>query len=109
MFLDGDQLWIIGNIPDLQLFHRIYSQVLHTLHPNLPTTLDDWKHAQQNDPTFLQSLESDSLASMNGLTVYNAPDFPSRILVPPTLRDQLIRQHHYDLQHVSYPLARQYF
>jgi hypothetical protein len=114
MFLDSDQLWIIGNIPDLQLFHRIYSQVLlrpapllatfaNTLHPNLPTTLDEWKHAQQTNPEFLLALDPDSLASINGLTVFMAPDFPSRILVPPTFQSQLIRQHYHDLQHVSHP------
>jgi transposase InsO family protein len=125
MFLDSDQIWIIGNIPDLHLFHRIYSQVLlrpapllttfaNTLHPNLPTTLEEWKHAQQNTPAFLQTLDPDSLVSINGLTVFKTKDFPSRILVPPTFQDQLIRQHHYDLQHVSHPkvytsLARHYF
>jgi hypothetical protein len=125
MFLDSDHLWIIGNVPDLQLFHRIYSYVLdgpapllttfaNTLHPNLPTTLDEWKHAQQTNPAFLQELDPDSLASINGLTVFKAPDFPSRILVPPTFQSQLIRQHHHDLQHVSHPkvltsLARHYY
>jgi hypothetical protein len=125
MFLDSDQIWIIGNVPDLHLFNRIYSQVLlrpapllstfaNTLHPNLPTTLEEWKHAQQNTPAFLQTLDPDSLASINGLTVFKDPTFPSRILVPPTYQDQLIRQHHHDLQHVSHPkvftsLARHYF
>jgi hypothetical protein len=124
MFLDSDQIWIIGNIPDLHLFHRIYAYVLQSpapllttfaniLHPNLPTTLEEWKHAQQNTPDFLQSLDPDSLASINGLTVFKSPDFPSRILVPPTYQTQLIRQHHADLQHVSHPkvftsLARHY-
>ena len=125
MFLDSDQIWIIGNVPDLLLFHRIYSQVLlrpapllttfaNTLHPNLPTTLDEWKHAQDNTPAFLQDLDPDSLASINGLTVFKTPDFPSRILVPPTYQNQLIRQHHHDLQHVSHlkvftSLARHYY
>ncbi len=81
IFLDSDQIWIIGNIPDLHLFHRIYSQVLlrpapllttfaNTLHPNLPTTLDEWKHAQQNAPEFRQTMDPESLASINGLTIF---------------------------------------
>jgi hypothetical protein len=111
MFLDSDHIWIIGNVPDLHLFHHIYSYVLdgpapllttfaNTLYPNLPTTLDEWKHAQQTNPEFLLALDPDSLASIYGLTVFMVPDFPSRILVPPTFQSQLIRQHHHDLQHV---------
>jgi hypothetical protein len=124
MFLDSDQIWIVGNIPALHQFHRIHSQVLlrpalleifaNSLHPNLPTNLVDWKHAQDNEPEFFSTLDPDTLATCNDLTVYKDADFPSRILVPPSLRDQLIRQHHADLQHVSHSkvltsLARHYF
>jgi hypothetical protein len=125
MFLDSDHLWLVGNIPPLHQFSRIYSQVLQRpaplletsptiIHPNLPSTLEDWKHAQDNDPAFLQTLDPALLANCNGLTIYKDADFPSRILVPPSLRDQLIRQHHHDLQHVSHPkvltsLSRHYF
>jgi hypothetical protein len=74
--------------------------------PSIPT--------QDTDTVFFQALDPDSLATCNGLTVYKDPDFPSRIVVPPSLRDPLIRQHHHDLQHVSHPkvftsLARHYF
>ncbi len=125
MFLDCDMIWIVGNIPDLLHFHHIHSQVLlrpsslletfpNTLHPSLPSTIHDWKHAQDNEPDFLALLDPDTLANCNGLTVFKDADFPSRILVPPTLRDPLIRQHHYDLQHVSHSkvltsLSRYYF
>jgi hypothetical protein len=125
MFLDSDQIWIVGNIAQLHHFHRIHAQVLqrpaplleifnNTIHPNLPTTLLDWKHAQNTEPDFFKTLDPDSIAHCNGLTVYKDVDFPSRIIVPPSLRDQLIRQHHSDLQHVSHPkvltsLARYYF
>ena len=125
MFLDSDHLWLIGNIPPLHQFSRIYSQVLQrpaplletyptNIHPNLPSTLAEWKHAQDNEPAFLQILDPDSLATCNGQTIFKDADFPSRILVPPSLRDQLIRQHHHDLQHVSHPkvhtsLSRHYF
>jgi hypothetical protein len=126
MFLDSDQIWIVGNIAPLHHFHRIHAQkVLHrpapllatlsnTFHPNLPTTIMKWKHAQDNEPDFLTTLAPDSLALCNGLTVYKDADFPSRILVPPSLRPQLIRQHHADLQHVSHSkvltsLSRHYF
>jgi hypothetical protein len=86
----------------------------NSLHSNLPTNLVDWKHAQDNEPDFLSTLDPDTLATCNGLTVYKDADFPSRILVPPSLRDQLIRQHHADLQPVSHSkvltsLARHYF
>jgi hypothetical protein len=68
----------------------------------------------QTGSTFFTTLDPDSLATCNGLTIYKEPDFPSRILVPPSLRDALIRQHHHDLQHVSHPkvltsLSRHYF
>ena len=125
MYLDSDQLWIIGNIPTLHNFHHIYSQVLHrpaplleifsnTLHPNLPTTMTDWKNAQDNEPDFFKTMDPASLALCNGLTVYKDDDFPSRIVVPPSLRTHLIRQHHTDLQHVSHSkvltsLARYYY
>jgi hypothetical protein len=125
MFLDSDHLWIVGNVPDLLQYHRIYSQILqapapllatfsNSIHLNLPTTIADWKHAQDTDNTFFTTLDPDSLATCNGLTIYKDPDFPSRIVVPPSLRDALIRQHHHDLQHVSHPkvltsLARHYF
>ncbi len=57
MFLDSDQIWIIGIIPTFQHFHHIYSHVLqrpaplletfaNSMHPNLPTTMTDWKNAQ---------------------------------------------------------------
>ncbi len=124
MFLDSDQIWIAGHIAHLHNFHRIHAQVLqrpaplleifnNTLHPNLPTTMLDWKHAQNTEPDFLKTLDPDSIAHCNGLTVYKDVDFPSRILVPPSLRNQLVRQHHSDLQHVSHPkvltsLARYY-
>ena len=125
MFLDSDHLWLVGHIPPLHQFSRIYSPVLQRpaplletsptiIHPNLPSTLDEWKNAQDTDPAFLQTLDPDSIAKCNGLTIYKDADFPSRILVPPSLRDQLIRQHHHDLQHLSHPkvltsLARHYF
>ncbi len=125
MFLDSEQIWIIGNVPTLQHFHHIYSHVLqrpaplleifaNTLHPNLPTTIIDWKNAQDNEPEFFTTLDPDSLAHCNGLTIYKDADFPSRIIVPPSLRTQLIRQHHADLQHVSHTkiltsLSRHYF
>jgi hypothetical protein len=125
MFLDSDQLWIVGNIPDLHHFHRIHSQVLlhpapllevfsNTLHPNLPSTIADWKNTQDTEPDFLQLLDPDTLAHCNGLSVLKDADFPSRILVPPSLCDPLTRQHHYDLQHVSHSkvltsLSRYYF
>jgi hypothetical protein len=125
MFLDSDQIWIVGNVPALHHFHRIHSQVLNRpaplleifsnhLHSNLPSNIVDWKHAQDNEPGFLSTMYPDTLATCNGLTVYKDADFPSRILVPPSLRDQLIRQHHSDLQHVSHSkvltsLARYYF
>ncbi len=88
MFLDSDQIWIVGNIPALHQFHRIHSQVLlrpaphleifaKSLHPNLPTKLVDWKHAQDNEPDFLSTLDPDTLATCNGLTVYKDADlFP---------------------------------
>ncbi len=125
MFLDSDHLWFLGNIPSLQSFSKIYSQVLDrpspllelfgtTLHPNLPSTLMDWKYAQDNESEFLQTLDPDALAKCNGLTIFKDPTFPSRILVPPSLHDAIIRQHHADLQHVSHnkvltSLARHYF
>jgi hypothetical protein len=125
MFLDSDHLWLIGNISSLHDFSKIYSHVLDrsapllevfgsTLPSNLPSSLAEWKHAQDTEPDFLQALDPASLALCNGLTVFKDPDFPSRILVPPSLRDPLIRQHHADLQHVSHPkvstsLARYYF
>ncbi len=119
IFLDSDQIWIVGNIPDLHRFHQIHAQVLHrpapllevfsnTLHPNLPSTILEWKHAQDTHPDFLQTLDPDSLATCNGLSVYKDKDFPSRVLVPPPLRDQLIRQHHYDLQRARFPLQSFY-
>jgi hypothetical protein len=84
----------VGNIPDLHRFHQIHAQVLHrpaplleifsnTLHPNLPSTIIEWKHAQDIHPDFLQALDPDTIATCNGLSVYKDKDFPSRILVPP--------------------------
>jgi hypothetical protein len=132
MFLDSDYLWFIGNMPSLDDFSKIYSAVLDRPSPLLahyasvlptpvptmptpvPTTLDEWRQAQQLDPDFLTSIDPASLATCNGLTVFKSPDFPSRILVPPSLRDALITRHHHDLQHVSHPkvltsLTRHFF
>jgi transposase InsO family protein len=124
MFLDSDQVWFIGNIPLLHHFSKIYAQVLtrpapllehfaSQRNPSLPSTLDEWKHAQTSDPDFLSEIPSDSILLCDGLSLHKCPDFPSRILVPPSLREPLTRQHHADLNHVSHPkiltsLARHY-
>ena len=124
MFLDSDQVWFIGNIPLLHHFSKIYAQVLtrpapllehfaSQRNPSLPSTLDEWKHAQTSDPDFLSEIPSDSILLCDGLSLNKCPDFPSRILVPPSLREPLTRQHHADLNHVSHPkvltsLARHY-
>ncbi len=124
MFLDSDQLWFIGNIPALHDFAKIYSQVLKrpppllehfasSRNPTLPSTIAEWKDAQTRDPDFLADIPPESLLLCDGLSLYKDPDFPSRILVPPTLREALTCQHHADLNHVSHPkvltsLARHY-
>jgi hypothetical protein len=122
MFLDSDHLWFLGNMPSLADFAKIFSTVLEpllshyagTLPTPVPTTVDAWKQAQQLESDFLTRLDPDSLADCNGLTVFRSADFPSHILVPPSLRDALITQHHHDLQHASHPkvttsLARHFF
>jgi hypothetical protein len=125
MFLDSDYLWFLGNLPSLAKFSKIFAMVLdrpsplvshyaNTLPVLVPTTLDAWKQAQRLEADFLTHLDPDSLADCNGLTVFKSADFPSRILVPPSLRDALITQHHHELQHVSHPkvltsLARHFF
>jgi hypothetical protein len=124
-FLDSDHLWFLGNMPSLSDFSKIFSHVLDrpspllshyagTLPTPVPTTLDEWRQAQLLEPDFLTPLDPNSLANCNGLTVFKSADFPSRILVPPSLRDTLVSQHHHDLQHVSHPkvltsLAHHYF
>ncbi len=118
-------MWFLGNLPSLAEFSKIFSTVLDrpssllshyagSLPTPVPTTLDEWRQVQKLEPEFLTLLDPDSLANCNGLTVFKSPDFPSRILVPPSLRDVLITQHHHDLQHVSHPkvltsLARHIF
>jgi hypothetical protein len=108
MFLDSDQLWFVDNLPPLERFCKIYAQILQRSppllehfstyrDPTLPTTIADWKQAQANDPAFLADVPSDSLLLCDGLTLFKDPDFPSRILVPPLLREALVRQHHADL------------
>jgi transposase InsO family protein len=79
----------------------------------LPTTIAAWKLAQDEDPAFLADIPPDSLIICDGLSLHKDPDFPSRILVPPALREALVRQHHADLQHLSHAkvltsLARHY-
>jgi hypothetical protein len=111
MFLDSDHLWFLGNMPSLSDFCKIFSQILDrpspllshyagTLLTPVPTTLDEWRQAQLLEPEFLTLLDPDSLANCNGLHVFRSADFPSRILVPPSLRANLITRHHHDLQHV---------
>jgi hypothetical protein len=114
MFLDSDQVWFIGSIPTLHQFSKIYAQVLQRPTPllehftsqrniSLPSTLAEWKHAQSSDPDFLADIPPDSLLLCDGLSLHKGPDFPSRILVPPQLREALVRQHHADLQHMFHP------
>jgi hypothetical protein len=62
---------------------------------------------------FHRDIPPSSLLLCDGLSLCKDPDFPSRILVPPALREALMRQHHADLNHVSHPkvltsLARHY-
>ncbi len=122
--LDSDQLWFLGNLPSLQQYSKIYAQILQrsppllehfagSRDPTLPTTIAAWKQAQADDPAFLADVPPDSLLLCDGLTLFKDPDFPSRILVPPSLREALVRQHHADLQHLSHPkvltsMARHY-
>jgi hypothetical protein len=93
MFLDSDQLWFLGNLPTLQLFSKIYAQLLsrpapllehfHTTRDtSLPTTIAEWKNAQLDDPAFLTDISPESLLLSDGLSLFKDPDFPSRILVP---------------------------
>ncbi len=98
MFLDSDHLWVIGNLPSLAEFSKIFSHVLNrpspllshhyagTIPTQVPTTLEKWKQAQQQDPDFLTLMDPDSLATCNGLTIFKNAAFPSRILVPPSIR-----------------------
>jgi hypothetical protein len=67
-----------------------------------------------DDPAFLSELPADALLVCDGLSFYKDDDFPSCILVPPTLREALVHQHHADLHHLSHPkvltsLARHYY
>ena len=108
MFLAPDQLWFIGNIAPLHNFAKIYSQVLQQPPPllahfaasrdaTLPTTIAAWKDAQTADPAFLADIPPNSLLLCDGLSLHRDLDFPSRILVPPILREALTRRHHADL------------
>jgi hypothetical protein len=124
MFLDSDQMWFLGNLPTLQQFSKIYAQILHrsppllehfasSRYPTLPTTIAAWKHAQTDDPAFLDGIPPESLLLCDGLSLFKDPAFPSHILVPPSLCEALVRQHHADFQHLSHPevltsLARHY-
>ncbi len=94
MFLDSDQLWFIGNIPELLQYAKIYSQVLLRPSPllehfatarntQLPTTIAEWRNVQHDDPTFLTDIPSTALVLCDGLSLYKDHDFPSLILVPP--------------------------
>jgi hypothetical protein len=114
MFLDSDQLWFIGNIVPLHNFAKLYSQVLQQPLPlsahfaasrnaTLPTTIVAWKDAQAADPAVLDDIPPESLLLCDGLSLHKDADFSSHIIVPPTLREALTRQHHADLQHVSHP------
>jgi hypothetical protein len=124
MFLDSDQLWFLGNLSTLQQFSNIYAQLLchpspllehfaQTRDASLLTTISTWKQAQFDDSAFLTDIPPESLLLSDGLSLFKDPDFPSRILVPPSLCEALVRQHHADLQHLSHPkvltsLARHY-
>jgi hypothetical protein len=69
----------------------------------LPTIIAAWKAAQTADPAFLADIPPASLLLCDGLSLHKDANFPSRIFVPPTLREALTRQHHADLQHVFHP------
>jgi hypothetical protein len=117
--------WQHCTIAPLHNFAKIYWQVLMQPPPllahfaasrdaTLPTTIAAWKAAQHADPAFLDAIPPESLLLCDGLSLHKDADFPSRILVPPVLREALTRQHPADLQHVSHPkvltsLARHYF
>jgi hypothetical protein len=110
----SDQLWFLGNLPTLQQLSKMYAQLLcrpspllehfaQTRDASLPTTISAWKQAQLDDSAFLTEIPPESLLLSDGLSLFKDPDFPSRILVPPSLREALVRQHHADLQHHSRP------
>ena len=121
--LDTDMMWLIGHIPTLTHHAEILSLLLDQPSPllqhystdtTLPSTLQEWTLAQQDDPQFTADLNLDSLFSHKNLTLYRDPDFPSRIVVPTHLREKLARKIHADLHHLSAPkvlasLSRHYF
>jgi hypothetical protein len=100
MFLDSDQLWFIEHVPELQNFSKIYAQLLQrpaplleyfaaNRNPILHLTIAEWKQAQNDDKAFLADMLPASLLVCDGLSLFKDSDFPSRILVPPSLREAL--------------------
>jgi len=68
----------------------------------LPTTIEAWTEVQDDDPELLNGTDPTQISDTNGLKTLHDDDFPSRIIVPHSLREPLSRQHHADLQHLSH-------
>jgi hypothetical protein len=127
--LSAQMTWVVGNIPDCTPIET-FSNAIVTAAPSpgssstvaaetfadaVPQTVEDWIHAQHNDPTFAAFVASipDS-AVRDGLYVHAPDDRPARILVPDSLRQPLIRLTHRNMYHlgaakVSSALRKMYF
>ena len=114
MMLESNMIWIIGNIPELADFAETFSAQLCTPAPllcystvldngsSLPSTLEDWAQTQSSDPHFSDDLPDESLVAVrDGLSVYLHDDSPARIIVPPSLREQLVRETHVRMHHLG--------
>jgi hypothetical protein len=127
--LSAQMTWVIGNIPSCAPIET-YSNAIVTAAPSpgssstvaaetfadsAPQTVENWIHAQHNDPTFAAFVASipDS-AVRDGLHVHAPDDRPARILVPDSLRQPLMRLTHRNMCHlgaakVSSALRKMYF
>ena len=124
-FLESQMLWVIGNVPSYN-YAEMFAAELVTPAPllesfsqefvaGIPATLEQWIAAQQDDSDFAAFVATlPDAAVRSNLHIY-APDKEApKILVPASVREELVRSTHEAMHHlgsakVALALAQSYY
>ena len=105
--LHPQMIWVIGNMPGAALVETYgselrtpdplscFSSTGDTFEDPVPQTLEDWATAQAEDPNMAAFIATTPNAALRGrLYILADPEGPPKILVPPSIREALVRSMH---------------
>jgi hypothetical protein len=110
--LDPQMTWIVGNVPSFN-FAEVFATQLVTPAPllesfaqdfvaGIPATLEQWITAQRDDPDFPAFVSNIPDAAIRaGLHIHAPNNEPPKILVPLSVREDLVRTTHEAMHHLG--------